>query len=131
MGSGDDALPFPGCRPFDQKDGDANRLSDYFKTESFDYLHASQSLEHMHDPRAALTQWLYVVKPGGHLVISIPSWEIYEGMVWPSRFNPDHKSTWSMSLRGSPAPIHILVPEFLKEFPVKVERCRLVDANYD
>lgn len=131
VGAGDDPLPYQECRAFDMADGDANRLAEYFPEGSFDYLHASQCLEHMHDPRAALAQWLKVVKPGGHVICTIPDWVAYEGMRWPSVYNGDHKSSWSMVYRGSIAPIHIHIPSFLAEFPVDVRLARFVDANYD
>lgn len=131
VGCGQDKIPFDECEPFDQEDGDANELSAYFPDNTFDYLHSSQSLEHMHDPRKALKDWIKIVKPGGHLIVTIPSWELYEGMRWPSRWNPDHKATFSMSLRGSPAPIHILLPDFLQELAARTVLCRLVDTNYD
>ena len=131
VGCGDDPLPFPGCQPFDQQHGDANKLSSYYPPGHFDYLHSSQSLEHMLDPREALADWLKVVKSGGHLIITVPSWELYEGMRFPSVFNPDHKSTWSMTLPKSSAPIHILVPEYLQTLDVEVLICRQVDTNYD
>lgn len=131
IGCGPDIVKVPDVVGFDIEDGDANHLSTYFPEETFDFVHSSQSLEHMHDPRATLHDWLKVVKTGGCIVCTIPSWELYEGMVWPSRYNGDHKATFSMSLRGSPAPLHFLVPEFLKEFPVEVLLCRLVDTNYD
>lgn len=131
VGCGPDMIPIDGCQPFDQPDGDANTLSKYFPQDHFDYLHSSQSLEHMRNPSDAMKDWIKVVKPGGHLVVTVPSWEIYEGMQWPSRYNPDHKATFSMSLRGSPAPLHFLLPDFLQEFDAKVELCRLVDSNYN
>jgi hypothetical protein len=54
-------------------------------------------------------------------------------MVWPSRYNPDHKSTFSMWQKGSPAPNHVLFPDWLKDnfSEHKVEICRLVDTNYN
>lgn len=131
MGCGDDKLPFPECEPFDQIHGDANRLGDFFPPETFDYLHASQCLEHMHDPRKALAEWLGVVKPGGLVICTVPDWVAYEGMRWPSRVNPDHKSTWSMIYRGSTAPIHIHIPTYLEEFPATVLLARFVDTHYD
>ncbi len=132
VGCGPDPLPFPNLTTFDQEQGDANDLRNYFKPNTFNYLHASQALEHMIDPVTALQSWIEIVKSRGHLIISIPSWEIYEGMVFPSRYNPDHKSTWSMWQKDSPAPIHCRLPEWLKQFTtVKVLRCGLVDTNYD
>jgi len=133
VGAGPDALPFPNCQGWDMEDGDANVLHEYFPASSFNWLHASQCLEHMHDPVAALRSWLKVVAPGGVLVISIPSWELYERMVWPSRFNVDHKSTWSMWQKGSPAPHHVHVPEWLRQFEDEAEAllCRLIDNNFN
>jgi SAM-dependent methyltransferase len=133
IGAGDDLIAIDGVIGFDVQDGDANRLHDYFPTESFDYIHASQCLEHMHDPVAALESWMKVLRVGGFAVITIPSWELYEGMVWPSRYNPDHKSTFSMWQKGSPAPNHVLFPDWLlNNFSQhKIEICRLVDTNYN
>jgi SAM-dependent methyltransferase len=134
VGCGDDKLPFEDCKGFDMEDGDANKLSEYFPAESFDYIHSSQSLEHMHNPEACLRDWLKLVKPGGYVIVSVPSWELYEGMRWPSVYNPDHKSTWSMNLRGSPAgKNHIHVPSFLLRM-YDVARAlifRQLDENYD
>jgi SAM-dependent methyltransferase len=132
IGAGDDLINFPDVRRFDMEDGDANHLDQYFPAESFDYIHASQCLEHMRDPKAALNSWLKVLRKGGYAVISIPSWELYEGMVWPSRFNPDHKSTWSLWQGGSPAPIHIKLPEWTGYFyDCDLIYCDLIDTNYN
>lgn len=131
VGCGPDRIPFEGCRGFDEKDGDANHLSRYIEHSSLDYLHGSQCLEHMRDPVAALKDWISCVKVGGYLIQTVPCWELYEGMVWPSRYNPDHKSTWSMWQKGSPAPHHCKMPEWLKQFDCKVLLCRLIDDNFD
>lgn len=32
-----------------------------------------------------------MVKPGGHLIVTVPDWHLYEHQQWPSRFNYDHK----------------------------------------
>ena len=133
IGAGDDLIAINGVVGFDVEDGDANRIHDYFPANSFDYVHASQCLEHMHDPVQALKSWMSILKPGGYAVVTIPSWELYEGMVWPSRYNPDHKSTFSMWQKGSPAPNHVLFPDWLENNfgEHKVEICRLVDTNYN
>jgi len=133
VGCGPDPLPYPDTLPFDMDDGDANHLSRFFQEGEFDWLHSSQSLEHMVDPMAALLDWIKVVKSGGHLIVTVPSWELYEGMVWPSRWNPDHKSTWSMVMKGSPAPHHIHVPSFLPRLNsvADVLISRQLDCNYD
>ena len=131
IGAGDDLINVTDVRGFDMEDGDANHLDQYFPEESFDFIHASQCLEHMRDPKAALESWLKVLKKGGYAVISIPSWELYEGMIWPSRFNPDHKSTWSMWQKGSPALNHVKLPEWLANFNCEIVYCELIDTNYN
>jgi SAM-dependent methyltransferase len=133
IGAGDDLIAVDGVIGFDVQDGDANRLHEYFPEGSFDYVHASQCLEHMHEPISALSSWMKTLKVGGYAVITIPSWELYEGMTWPSRYNPDHKITFSMWQKGSPAPNHVKFPEWLEiNFSDhKVEICRLVDTNYN
>jgi SAM-dependent methyltransferase len=134
IGAGNDLINVPDVRGFDMEDGDANHLNQYFPEESFDFIHASQCLEHMRDPRSALESWLKVLRKDGYAVISVPSWELYEGMIWPSRFNPDHKSTWSLWQKGSPAPTHVWLPEFLEYFTMfdyKLIYCELIDTNYN
>jgi len=133
IGCGDDIIQVDGVRGFDKSHGDANVLDHYFGYDHYDYIHASQCLEHMHDPKEALQRWMQVLKGGGYCVVTVPSWELYEGMIWPSRFNPDHKSTFSMWQNGSPAKHHVKVPEWLEEnFPNDtICICRLVDTNYD
>lgn len=131
IGAGDDLINVPNVRRFDMEDGDANHLDQYFPEESFDYIHASQCLEHMRDPKIALNSWLKVLRKGGFAVISVPSWELYEGMIWPSRFNPDHKSTFSLWQSGSPAPNHVCLPEWLENFNCEIVYCDLIDTNYN
>lgn len=132
IGCGDDPLQVPGCIHFDRKDGDANRLNELHPHGSFDYIHSSHSLEHMDTPDV-FWQWCRLLKPGGHAVVTVPSWELYEGMTWPSRFNGDHKSTWSLNLRGSPAPHHVHVPSWMANQLGFMEPivCRQLAVDYD
>lgn len=138
VGAGDDPLPFPDCQPFDVEHGDANKLSNYFPEKTFDYLHASQCLEHMYDPYLAMLDWIKVVKLGGHIIVTVPEMSLYGDILWGdggSRYNPDHKSTWSFGLPRSGAPIHIFVPDFIKALtknaPVTGLLARVVDTNYN
>ena len=132
VGCGNDKIPYSSCIAFDMENGDANYLSRYF-SDRFDYLHASQCLEHMHNPFEAILEWVKVVKRGGHLIVSIPDWDLYEGNNWPSRYNPDHKSTWSFTHETSPSKYHVNIYKFLqylKPFAYP-KRAMLVDTNYD
>lgn len=140
VGAGDDALKpadwplLTEVIPFDQEHGNAERLDEYFPPESFDTLAASQVLEHMSNPYDALERWLKVIKPEGYLVITVPSWELYERMRWPSVTNGDHKSSWSMWQKGSIAPVHVYVPELVETIKQRghfVPKAELVDTNFD
>ena len=44
-----------------------------FADNVFDYVFTCHLLEHMRDPRAALTEWLRVVRPGGHVACIMPN----------------------------------------------------------
>ncbi len=132
VGCGPCPVNLPDVTAFDTPQGDANRLSSYFAPKSFDCLVSSQSLEHMNNPAEALADWLKLLKRGGHAIVTIPCWELYEGMVWPSRYNFDHRSSWSLWQKDSPAPFHCKLPEWLEQFKrCEVVLCRLVDTNYD
>lgn len=54
---------------------DAIRLTDRLpdQGETFDYLFAFEVLEHVRDDRAALTEWVERLKPGGRCLLSVPA----------------------------------------------------------
>ena len=91
IGCGPD-LVVPHATPFDQEDGDANEILNYFKPESFSCVHSSHCLEHMKNPQKSIADWWTLVKPGGYLITVVPDEELYEQGYWPSHFNADHKS---------------------------------------
>ncbi len=45
--------------------------------------------------------WLRVLKPGGHLVVTIPEEDLYEQGRFPSTFNLDHKWTFTIHKQKS------------------------------
>jgi SAM-dependent methyltransferase len=98
IGAGDDGLHkshrllphMLSIRDWDKKDGDAQELSGV-ADGSFDFAHSSHCLEHMNDPKAALSRWIQVVRPGGHVIVTVPDWEMYERLQWPSIFNREHQ----------------------------------------
>ncbi len=96
IGSGRDVV-VPHAQPFDQQEGDANRILHYLEPGSFDTVHSSHCLEHMLDAEQALQDWWQLVKPGGHLIIVVPHEDLYEQGKWPSIFNPDHKTTFRLN----------------------------------
>jgi len=96
IGCGDDCLRVENgtVRPWDIPDGDAQTLPGV-PDASFDFVYSSHCLEHMRSVEETLTHWLRVLKPGGALYVVVPEYILYEKMVWPSRFNIDHKQSFS------------------------------------
>lgn len=43
--------------------------------ETFDMVCAFEVLEHLEDDETALADWAKLVRPGGHLVLSVPAWQ--------------------------------------------------------
>lgn len=82
-------------RTWDWEDGDAQFLATV-ADESIDFVHSSHCLEHLVDPVQGLSNWLRVLKPGGHLIITVPDEDLYEQGIFPSTFNRDHKWTFSI-----------------------------------
>lgn len=96
-------------RGWDMPDGDAQYLAT-ISDNTFDFATSSHCLEHMVQPTEALTNWIRVVKPGGYIVITIPDEEMYEQEFWPSRFNDDHKWSFTMKQKSvMPKSINVLM----------------------
>src|SRR5215472_3075470 len=104
------------ARRFDVEDGDANRISDFVR-EQFDFVYSSHCLEHMHDPKSTILEWWKLVKQGGFLFILVPDEDLYEQGVFPSRFNPDHKATFTISKAKSWSPKSINVLDLANSLP--------------
>lgn len=118
-------------RRFDVEDGDANHITD-FVTDRFDFVFSSHCLEHMRDPRLAILEWWQLVKPGGHLILLVPDEDLYEQGVFPSRFNGDHKFTFTLSKAQSWSPVSINVLDLVQALPGgKLISLVLQDQGYD
>ena len=100
-------------RTWDWEDGDAQFLES-IADESIDFVHSSHCLEHLVDPQMGLKNWLRVLKPGGHIVVTIPDEDMYEQGVFPSTFNHDHKWTFTVFKEASWSAKSINVVELLK-----------------
>jgi len=115
IGCGPDPVT-PEARPFDLGHGDANVISQHVK-EQFDFVYSSHCLEHMRDPRSAILEWWKLVKPGGYFFVVVPDEDLYEQGVFPSRFNPDHKATFTISKSKSWSPVSHNVLDLARSLP--------------
>lgn len=131
IGCGPD-LVVPHARPFDLADGDANQIGNYLPAKSFDCVHSSHCLEHMHSAPSAVEQWWSLVKPGGVMIITVPHEDLYEQGFWPSIFNPDHKGTFRLDKPDSWSPVSHDVRELMEQLPdAKILEVEIQDAGYD
>lgn len=115
------------CRTWDLEDGDA-QFMDGVEDNTYDFLHASHCLEHMVDVPIALDNWIRIVKSGGFLIITVPEEDLYELGNWPSKFNADHKWTFTMMKEKSWSEKSINVLELVAAFAhrVEVEKVELI-----
>ena len=112
------------ARTWDLEDGDAQYLAS-IPNNYFDFVHSSHCLEHMVDVYEAMRNWIRVLKPGGYLIVTIPDEDLYEQRVFPSRFNADHKWTFTMAKSFSWSPRSINVIDLIKAFCDELELERL------
>ncbi len=116
---------------YDLENGDAQLLKNV-DDRAFDFLYSSHCLEHLRNPKEALANWLRIVKTGGHLVVQVPDEDLYEQGQWPSRFNSDHKLTFTMSKPSSWSPVSVNVLELLQGFASQAQiiSVGLIDQGY-
>jgi SAM-dependent methyltransferase len=118
-------------RTWDMGDGDAQHMNGV-PDESYDFVHSSHCLEHLVDVRTALGNWTRILKPGGYMIVTIPDEDMYEHGQWPSRYNTDHKWSFTICKRKSAMPKSINVVDLAIEFAdrLEVERLQLVSDFY-
>lgn len=116
---------------YDWADGDAQFLCNV-SDNAFDFVYSSHCLEHLRDPRVALTNWIRIVKPGGFIVVQVPDEDLYEKGHWPSKYNPDHKYTFTVQKSASWSPVSINVLDLLRSLSdrVQVVSVGLMDHSY-
>lgn len=119
------------AKPFDIQHGDANEILRYVD-DQFDYVFSSHCLEHMHKPPQAVRDWWELVRPGGVMILIVPDEDLYEQGLFPSRFNPDHKATFTIAKHSSWSSHSINFFSLLQALPdAVVESIQLQDAGYD
>lgn len=118
-------------RTWDLEDGDAQYMNGVADS-SFDFIHSSHCLEHMRDPAEALGNWLRILKPGGHLIITVPDEDLYEQGQFPSTFNRDHKWTFTIKKTDSWSPNSINVLDLFGALGMEcdIRRIELIDTAF-
>lgn len=137
VGCGDDPLnhmdwdKITELKTMDKGDGDANKIDMYRHVyDGFDCIHGSQVMEHLFDPENFIRRCLQILNPGGTIVMTVPDFDLYEQGHWPSKWNPDHKTTWSLWRLQPPVRTpHVFVPHLIRKFPYS--ECSLQANNYD
>ena len=119
-------------RAWDLPDGDAQYMAGV-ADNAFDFVHSSHCLEHLRDPHEGLSNWIRICRPGGYIVVTIPEEDLYEQGNWPSRYNHDHKTSWTIAKTESWSPVSISLVPFLYGFidQVQIVKIELIDHKYD
>jgi len=138
IGCGDDCLKVEegSVRPWDVNDGDAQFMAGVPDSE-FDFVYSSHCLEHVRDVPETLKNWTRILKPGGFLYVVVPDYLLYEKMTWPSRYNTDHKQSFSTMIprRAVARPNHFHIQEdfipVLKELGMEFINCIFEDYGFN
>lgn len=138
IGCGPDPVrPINGTvKAWDKKDGDGMLLKS-IPDNSIDCVYSSHCLEHLVNIETALTNWARVLKSGGYMYFTIPDWVIYEKEKWPSRFNIDHKHSFSLTKTkeevGRNNHCHIMndMLPIIEKLGCKLVFTKLEDDGYD
>jgi len=118
-------------RTWDIEDGDAQQLNG-LENESFDFVHSSHCLEHLHDPEEGIKNWFRILRAGGHLVITVPDEDLYEQSVFPSTFNHDHKWCFTIFKHNSWSEKSINIFDLLIKLgkEAQIIKIELLDSTY-
>ncbi|MFH2091015.1 MAG: class I SAM-dependent methyltransferase [Pseudomonadota bacterium] len=119
------------ARTWDIEDGDAQYMESV-EDNTYDFVHSSHCLEHMNDPVTAFKNWIRILKPGGHIIATVPDEDLYELGVFPSKFNPDHKWTMTIYKKSSWSPKSINLAQMLQDFSdhIKIIKIELIEEFY-
>ncbi|MBT8543379.1 class I SAM-dependent methyltransferase [Polynucleobacter paneuropaeus] len=119
------------CKAWDINDGDAQWMSSV-DDETFDFVHSSHCLEHMRDISSAMSNWLRILKPKGHLICLVPDEDLYEQGIFPSTFNDDHKHTLTIFKKNSWSRASVNIFDIISALPgaVAVKKIELLDTTF-
>lgn len=118
---------------WDIKNGDAQYVHQ-IADNIYDFVYSSHCLEHMRDLDRAFTNWLRICKPGGYLYLCVPHEKYYEKNQWPSKYNCDHKFSFTVSEKTN-LPANVVLKEFLSKYEKWIEvieiRENLMNYHFD
>lgn len=130
IGCGNDPI-LDNVERFDIEDGDANQIGKYVKKQ-FDFVFSSHCLEHMKNPYHTIQQWWSLVKDNGYLYLIVPDENLYEHGHFPSKYNPDHKWTFSLLKQKNTNVRSINIIELLSSLKnARVLKLEVQDNNYN
>ena len=119
------------CDRFDREQGDAQYLQGV-PEEKYDWIVSSHLLEHIQDPAVAMAIWWKALKVGGYMIILVPDEDLYEQGKWPSRYNSDHKHTFTTHKDNSWSPVSKNICDLLHCMPGhKLMSLTIRDTGYD
>lgn len=118
-------------RIWDWDDGDAQHMSGV-SAESLDFIHSSHCLEHLTSPHHGLKTWFNLLKPNGHLIVTVPDEDLYEQGIFPSTYNSDHKWTFTTYKKYSWSDQSICVTDLVIGLgePAELIKIELITENY-
>jgi hypothetical protein len=107
---------------------DATHLSE-IEDNSYSLVHSSHCLEHIHDYKTALKNWVRVSNK--YILITIPDETMYERGHWPSIYSPEHVVSFSMEDPQLPNGVNI--NDVLAEVSdlVEVKWVKKIDDGYN
>lgn len=130
IGCGNDPI-LDNVERFDIEDGDANQIGKYVKKQ-FDFVFSSHCLEHMKNPFSAIQQWWNLVKEGGYLYIIVPDEDLYEHGQFPSKYNTDHKWTFTFLKQKETNIRSVNIIELLSSLrDARILKLEVQDNNYN
>lgn len=123
--------PVEGAEPWDLAQGDAQYMYGV-PDMTYDWVFSAHCLEHLKDPHTAINNWWRILKVGGYLIVLVPDEDLYEQCVWPSKFNSDHKRTFTCSKDRSWSPVSVNCADLLRHLPGhQLISLTLEDNGYD
>lgn len=118
-------------RTWDIEDGDAQYMAT-IANDTFDFVHSSHCLEHLGNPGEALRNWMRILRPDGHLVLTVPDEDLYEQGQFPSTFNRDHKWTFTVFKTRTWSANSLNLLDLLRELGAScdIRRVAVIDETY-